>query len=171
MPAVYDVVSSARWLGEEVDLDKGVLRVRRSLEETEQGLRFKGPKTRGSSRTVSLPSNVIEELRVHRVAQCEEWMRVMLRPTEDLVFPWPDGSPYPPDQLSRKWGHLKLGVHFHALRHTHASALIAAGMDVVAVARRLGHANPAITLRVYSHLFDASRSDDLARDAMSRLLG
>ena len=32
--------------------------------------------------------------------------------------------------------------------------LIAAGADVVFVARQLGHANPAITLRVYAHLFD-----------------
>jgi integrase len=44
-------------------------------------------------------------------------------------------------------------VSFHALRHTHASALIAAGLDVVAISRRLGHANPTITLNTYAHLF------------------
>lgn len=48
-------------------------------------------------------------------------------------------------------------ITFHALRHSHASALIAAGLDVVAVSRRLGHASPALTLNVYSHLF---RDDD-----------
>ena len=35
---------------------------------------------------------------------------------------------------------------FHALRHSHASALIAAGIDIVTVSRRLGHGSPAITL-------------------------
>jgi integrase len=43
---------------------------------------------------------------------------------------------------------------FHALRHTHASALIAAGLDVVKISRRLGHGSPAVTPNVYGHLFD-----------------
>jgi len=42
---------------------------------------------------------------------------------------------------------------FHALRHSHASAVIAAGLDVVTVSRRLGHGSPAITLKVYAHEF------------------
>ena len=50
-------------------------------------------------------------------------------------------------------------MSFHALRHTHASALIAAGVDVVAISRRLGHANPTVTLRIYAHLF---KKDDSA---------
>jgi integrase len=37
----------------------------------------------------------------------------------------------------------------HSLRHTHASTLIAAGLDVIS--RRLGHGLPAITLNVYGH--------------------
>ena len=45
-------------------------------------------------------------------------------------------------------------VTFHALRHGHASALIAAGLDIVNVSRRLGHGLPAVTLAVYSHLFE-----------------
>lgn len=48
-------------------------------------------------------------------------------------------------------------VTFHALRHTHASQLIDAGVDIVTISKRLGHAKPDITLRVYSHLF---RMDD-----------
>jgi integrase len=50
-------------------------------------------------------------------------------------------------------------VSFHALRHTHPSALIADGLDVVLIARRLGHANPTVTLNVYGHLF---KRDDRA---------
>jgi integrase len=41
----------------------------------------------------------------------------------------------------------------HDLRHHYASMLIDGGESVVVVARRLGHANPSMTLNVYSHLF------------------
>jgi integrase len=35
--------------------------------------------------------------------------------------------------------------------------LIASGVDIVEISKRLGHAEPSITLKIYSHLF---RSDD-----------
>ena len=53
-------------------------------------------------------------------------------------------------------------VSLHALRHTHASALIAAGLDMVVISRRLGHGSPNVTLRIYSHLFN---KDDTAAAA------
>ena len=46
-----------------------------------------------------------------------------------------------------------LKVTLHAWRHTHASQLIASGMDVLSISRRLGHGSPSITLNVYGHLF------------------
>jgi integrase len=46
---------------------------------------------------------------------------------------------------------------FHALRHTHASQPIDEGVDIVTISKRLGHAKPDITLRIYAHLF---RKDD-----------
>ncbi len=45
-------------------------------------------------------------------------------------------------------------VMVHALRHSHASALIAGGLDVLTVSRRLGHGSPVVTLTIYAHLFD-----------------
>ena len=52
---------------------------------------------------------------------------------------------------------------FHDLRHTHASRLIAAGMDVQSVADRLGHSNIAITQSTYAHQFDAANRSDERR--------
>ena len=49
-------------------------------------------------------------------------------------------------------------------RHTHASALIAAGVDIVTISTRLGHGSPAITLAVYAHLFN--RTDEAAAKAI-----
>jgi integrase len=145
-----------------IDLDAAVVRVERSLEETAEGLRFKPPKTRHGRRTVSLPANVVEIVREYRRRQAE--LRLLLglgRPgAGDLVFTLPDGSPYPPDKLSRDWLRIVLSrklprVMFHALRHSHVSALIAAGLDVVTVSQRIGHASPEVTLKVYAHRFVA----------------
>jgi integrase len=53
-----------------------------------------------------------------------------------------------------KWSALS----FHDLRHTFASHLIIdLGLDVAQVSRILGHASIAITLNVYTHLFDDAR--------------
>lgn len=154
-----------------IDLDKATVRIERSLEETATGLRFKTPKTRAAFRTVSLPPSAIEALRGHRTRQMETRVALGLGRLgpDDLVFSRIDGSPLSPDNLSRDWRRAvksrKLpAVMFHSLRHAHASALIAAGLDVVAVSRRLGHASPAITLKVYAHHFSAS--DDRAAAAI-----
>lgn len=43
------------------------------------------------------------------------------------------------------------GIHPHALRHTMATISIANRADIVSVSEKLGHAEPSITLNVYSH--------------------
>ena len=53
---------------------------------------------------------------------------------------------------------------FHALRYSHASTLIAVGLDVVTVSRRLSHGSPAITLTVYAHKF--ASNDTAAAEAI-----
>ncbi|HTM12339.1 MAG TPA: tyrosine-type recombinase/integrase, partial [Bryobacteraceae bacterium] len=44
-----------------------------------------------------------------------------------------------------------LDASFHTLRHTHASHLLSRGVPLAAVSARLGHADPSITARIYSH--------------------
>jgi integrase len=157
----------------DIDLESGQMRIERSLEETgKRQLRFKSPKTAHGRRTVSLPAMAIEALREHRRRHLE--MRLALglggRPEPDaLVFAKPDGSPLPPDWLSGQWRRVVAAkklpqVTFHALRHTHASTLLASGLDIVRVSRRLGHGSPAITLTVYSHLIRKTDAD--AADAI-----
>jgi integrase len=60
-------------------------------------------------------------------------------------------------------------VAFHGLRHIHASQLIDAGVDIVTISRRLGHAKPDITLRIYAHLF--RKDDSKASEAINAILG
>jgi integrase len=54
------------------------------------------------------------------------------------------------------------------MQHFHASALIRGGLSVKVVSERLGHANAAMTLNVYAHLWP---DDDRTRAALDELLG
>ncbi len=49
------------------------------------------------------------------------------------------------------------GFSFHGLRHTHASKLLAAGVDVQVVSHRLGHASVSTTMNIYAHLLPDSQ--------------
>jgi integrase len=58
------------------------------------------------------------------------------------------------------------------LRHTHASHLIDAGVDVVRISKRLGHSSPTVTLDTYAHLFARKEDKSAAaiNDAVAALL-
>jgi len=166
-----------RW--KDIDLQRNagaILRVEQSLEQTKAGLRFKGPKTRHGRRTISLPPSVASALKAHRLEQHKQ--RLALGAGRDepdaLVFRTVLGAPIRPNSLTTKWRHLvsQLGlpkVSLHAWRHTHASQLIASGMDVLTISRRLGHGSPSITLNVYGHLF--SSTDDRAAAVVEAAFG
>ncbi len=70
----------------------------------------------------------------------------------------PDDDPRPKHQLP----HARL----HDPRHLHATTLLLSGVPVHVVAARLGHADPAITLRVYAHVIrtaEAAAADIFAQ--------
>ena len=92
---------------------------------------------------------------------------------DGLLFADIDGPPLSPNAISAAWSDYAkpIGmpeVTFHALRHTHASQLIDAGVDIVTISRRLGHAKPDITLRIYAHLFQ--KDDSKAAAAINAIL-
>lgn len=60
------------------------------------------------------------------------------------------------------------GTGMHMMRHTYASALISAGLSVKVVSERLGHANAALTLNTYSHLWPDD--EDRTREAVTAWL-
>jgi integrase len=96
------------------------------------------------------------------------------RPEPDtLMFCTHAGDPIPPNNLSRDWARFvkerKLpAISFHGLRHSHVSALIAGGVDVLTLSRRIGHASPVVTMKVYAHLF--SETDKTAAKAIEAAL-
>ena len=75
----------------------------------------------------------------------------------------------PTSYLSRFGEKYKLpGIHPHALRHTMATLSIANGADVVSVSEKLGHAEPSITLNVYSHANEEAqrRANEVLAEAL-----
>lgn len=60
---------AVRW--EDLDLDGATVKIKRSLEETKAGLRFKTPKTKHGRRTISLPQSSVDALRIHWRKQLE----------------------------------------------------------------------------------------------------
>jgi integrase len=160
----------------DIDLDGGTLRVERSVEETKTGLRIKPPKTKRGRRNITLPPETVAMLRAHKVQQME--LRLVLGTgtikSDTLVFRTLEGELIRPRNLSKAWwrarAFLKLpAVSFHAFRHSHASMLLRAGVDVLTVSRRLGHANASITLNIYGDLIEGA--DAAAAKAIAGLLG
>jgi integrase len=113
-----------------------------------------------------LPDILVDALREYRKSQLELRMKLGAGrlPDDALLFGDINGDPPSPNAFSAAWSDFAASkqvnmpdVTFHALRHTHASQLIDAGVDIVTISKRLGHAKPDITLRIYAHLF---RKDD-----------
>ena len=77
-----------------------------------------------------------------------------------LVFSTIEGELISPNGVSRDWRQIvpkeAAQVQFHALRHTHASTLIRARVDVLTISRRLGHSSASMTLDIYGHLMEGA---------------
>jgi integrase len=165
-----------RW--QDVDLDAACVRVRVNLEQTKQyGIRIEELKTGHSRRTIALPSYMVAELKTHWKAQQEQRMALGMgrSPDDSPVLATFDGHLRSPNAVTKEWDRamkaagLPKKVTLHSLRHTHASTLIASGMDILTISRRLGHANPTITLNIYGHLL--SHTDGRAAEIMDTAFG
>jgi integrase len=170
-------LAALRWRN--IDLDAGQISVGASLEQTNSGVRFKPPKS-GRARTVAVPSLAIEELRRHRVKQAEELLRLGIRQSEETqVCLQPNYQPWAPRNLSSAFiKFIKASglrrVRLHDLRHSHATHLLMANVHPKIVQERLGHANIATTMDLYTHVMPgmqyeaASRVDAALRAAINK---
>ena len=131
-----------------------------------RGQRVEGTTKGGRSRTISLDRGTMTVLREHRRQQTEERLAAgsAWNYNGGLVFTSRWREPHYPDTVTALMTKL-INQHnksvtppakplphsrLHDLRHLHATSF--AGVPVHVVAARLGHADPAVTLRVYSHV-------------------
>jgi integrase len=160
-------ILALRWA--DVDLERGMLSVTRSLEQVKRELRFKDCKSRRGRRQIALPAFAIASLRTHKAAQNEIRLRTATwYHDSDLIVCCDNGDPWAPDYMSnafvqalasRKLPHIR----FHDLRHAHASWLLRQGIHPKVVSERLGHSTVAITLDVYSHVLPGMQEDAALR--------
>lgn len=146
---------------EDLDLEEGTLRVRRTLTYAGGKHSLSEPKTKKSRRTVRLTSGAVAALRHHLKRQMGEMDRLgSLYKPGGLVFASETGGIINPSNLRnrsfarllRRAGLSGQGVRFHDLRHTCATLLLSKNINPKIVSEMLGHATIAITLDTYSHV-------------------
>lgn len=175
-----------------LDFDNQVLRIRQASQYLpDRGIFTKSTKNESSERLISLPNTVIAILRQYKL-----WQNGIKADLDNLwidsdrIFTKRNGEPIFPQTMGKwfsnfikrhndkilndntipkedKEKYLLDNVNFHGLRHTSASLLIAEGMDVATVSKRLGHAEPSTTLKIYTHALQ--RADKEAANRLENL--
>ena len=160
-----------RW--QDLDFDAGRATIRRALTKAADGRpAFKEPKTAGSRRAIPLPSSLAAVLRDHRKSQAEHALKLGLSydRASDLVFANEAGTPLDARNVVNR--HFKPAVkaaglpnalRLYDLRHTHATMLMAQGINPKVVAERLGHATTRQTLDTYSHALPGMQEEATRR--------
>ncbi len=154
---------SLRW--EDFDSVRGTIHVRRTLWRGE----VHQPKTPSSRRIIKLPKIALDSLRRHAEKHGN--------PEEGWMFPNKKGTG--PVDASNFWtwgwkpmlkkAGLPSTLTYHKLRHGTASLMLNQRVPVPVVSRYLGHSDPSVTLRVYSHMIDGMGS--MAADGIDDALG
>ncbi len=157
-----------------VDFEKGYIRVVQELSCTKQGLMILPPKTKKSIRNIAIPDMLVRILKKHKAKQNEN--RLLLGreyQNIDMVCTYPSGKLFYPKRFSAKFHELLRKnnlpvVRFHDLRHSHASLLVKLGIQPKLISERLGHSNIGITMDLYSHLYE--EADKEVADAFGELI-
>ena len=144
---------------EDVDLERSVLRVRRTLSRRDNAYGLGEPKTKKSRRTIRLTAGAVEALRAHLSRQLGEMERLgSLYQPGGLVFATTTGTIINPSNLRNRSFKPLLQcaglrqIRFHDLRHTCATLLLSKDVNPKVVSEMLGHTSVSITLDIYSHL-------------------
>lgn len=160
-----------------IDFEKQTLRVNKIVVTTNKGIKIQNSaKTKSSQRTIPLPDSICNALKRYRLWQKIQAIRLG---HSYMTSPWvmsnPDGIPRSPNSFSahqykdilRNAG-LDTKIRIHDLRHTHATWLLEAGINVKVVSERLGHSSCRITLDTYAHCLHTMQSQ--AVEALNKIL-
>ena len=137
---------------EDVDLQKGDLRVKRQTSRINGEVVEAPLKTKNAYRTLPLAEDTIDVLK-------EQRKKVGSSP---WVFPSPNGGPISPDSVLHMLHRVlkRAGlprVRFHDLRHTFATLALQNGVDIKTVSGMLGHFSAGFTLDTYAHVTSAAQ--------------
>lgn len=160
-------IAGLRWT--DVNLRAHTLIVLQTVTVSEDGyLPEEDQKSDGSARTIHLDARVVAALRSHRAEQAA--IRLEVGPAwndQGLVFPREDGAWWNPNSLTSAFTRAVKAaglprIRLHDLRHTHATLLLAAGVNPKVVSERLGHSSVAFTLDTYAHVLPGMQPEAAA---------
>jgi integrase len=122
------------------------------------------PKTDAGDRDIPIPAWLCDDLAAMLAERATGQRKGVER--EDFLFVRPTGLPLNLDKFRQdvvrpalRAAGLPESLRTYDIRHSHASLLIEQGANVLAIAQRMGHTDPAVTLRVYGHLFAGVQKD------------
>lgn len=168
----------------DIDFENRVIHIRRTSQYVQHmGIITKSPKNKTSYRTIKLSEFMFDLLREYR----QYWLKLRSDTLDrwchfitikladgstktvrnDRLFIKEDSTPMNPDSITdwtRNFVNKNKLPHFspHSLRHTHATLLIAEGVSIPTVSRRLGHSSIATTSKIYIHAIQSA--DEIASD-------
>ncbi len=158
-----------RW--SDLDLSGGTMTVNQASTVVDRVEVVSLPKTRRSRRVVDLDPVTVETLQRHRSRQREQHLALGVTATaSDRVFTGDLGEPLRPNSVGQAFRRLVVSadvpvIRLHDLRHTHASHLLRAGVNVKVVSDRLGHASVSFTLDTYGHVMPGQQAEAAAAAA------
>jgi integrase len=162
----FGEVVSLQW--EQIDFADKRIRLNRIVQRQVDGT----IKTDAGERTIGLTSDQVEKLRDYRQEQMRVYREKEASPPR-LVVLRANGVPVTASWFWWRFNAVRetLGLpwlHFHDLRHVNATMLARAGVHPKVAQERLGHANPATTMRIYTHVSAEQQSE--AADALETLM-
>lgn len=147
----------------DIDFKNKTISVSKTLVTINGKLSTQSPKTKRSTRTISLDDNTVQILKDWKLEQKKLFFKNGVK-SQNIVITNTKGGYFDfahfRDELRYFLVKHKLKqFSVHSLRHTHASLLFEAGIEPKTISDRLGHSNIQTTLDMYTHLNDKQRSD------------
>ncbi len=145
-----------RW--KDIDLGMLTVSVTRSLYRRNGQYYFKEPKTKHSRRTLDMTPSLASFLREYWTERAAHFdMLGYTLSGDDLVFSRYDGSPIDASSLTHGFARIvrEAGLphtRFHDLRHTFASMMLLAGVNMKVISDMMGHSSVAFTMDTYGHI-------------------
>lgn len=142
----------------QLDAETPSVRITKAYQEMQDGWAVGAPKTKKARRTVALAPSTVEAIRA-RVESASPGRPIFTVSPDTLVYPqhrqWLDGW-YDAVKAAESNEGNPLKIHkrprIHDIRHSHASMMIAGGMNLYELANRLGHESIITTTKTYGHL-------------------
>lgn len=147
-----------------VDFNAGTIRVEEQIVTTnDYADMFDDPKTYHSVRTIVVDKTVLNELQEFKEYQ-KDYAVILgdkFLNAHDLIFTNTFGKPVCYSNFRKRYFFKMLGAAgisskytIHCMRHTHATLLLKAGVNVSVVSKRLGHSSTSVTLNIYAHVLN-----------------